>query len=744
MFAMSCTAPGRSQPEPCRESATGGKTAGIQGPRVDLSSSRRCLAGIGLFAAGFAPNPPIACLVALAALVEFICLAKAEDSILAVRPHASATTAFFLLAIWIHLGYLIWACTVIVDRASAFFGRRVRDAAQTLLALSVLGAAGLYLSSWGLFSRTGRFTNLETVEFAIHNSGESWLVSYLLTSERPQLIAFCLVLAVVGVLLPRYLRRVAKSQWSIYAHVRPWCAVASRLGAWLLVMQLVLGANASYRTDASTIRRGLWRDAVANRLNPALTLVAGAISAHARVPVEPILDAGTLAPLSSDVTQGFEASPPPAYSVVFVAIESLRSDVVLLSHQGREITPNLNRFARRGLHFRRAYTQSTHSDYADMCIVSSLYPLRSTSHHYYRASDPWSKTLIYDVLKPLGFATANISSSNETWGGMDQFLASPNLDLYYDAERSRAPTRLDERDIGFANEVRSGAMRRGSLDDAHTVDRAISWIREQTAAGRRFFLNMSFQNSHFSYALPPDRPRPFQPGEIDFDASFARFPRDKTPIVRNAYYNAIHDCDQQLGRFIQALEACDQLDKTILVVMGENGEAFYENGIVCHAGLPREPALRVGLVIHAPALANPATIDYPTELVDVVPTVFGLLGWKSHPNFQGLDVLADDRPDLRDRLLFFHVENPLVSSDALLYQDRWKFIHVRATDSYELFDLAEDPREQENLIDRKPRLAAQLRATLATWRAQQLAYYHFPQYYLKYYPPRPPRLVTGR
>ena len=131
----------------------------------------------------------------------------------------------------------------------------------------------------------------------------------------------------------------------------------------------------SYRTDASTIRRGLWKDAVANRLNPALTLVAGAISANARVPVEPILDAGTLAPLSSDVTQCFEASTSPAYSVVFVAIESLRSDVVLLRHQGREITPNLNRFARLGLHFRRAYTQSTHSDYADMCIVSSLYPL---------------------------------------------------------------------------------------------------------------------------------------------------------------------------------------------------------------------------------------------------------------------------------------------------------------------------------------------------------------------------------
>lgn len=77
------------------------------------------------------------------------------------------------------------------------------------------------------------------------------------------------------------------------------------------------------------------------------------------------------------------------------------------------MTPHLNRLAKQGVQFTRAYTQSTHSDYADVCIVSSLYPLRKTRHHYYSASDPWPKTLIYDLLKPLGYVTAIFSSQNE-------------------------------------------------------------------------------------------------------------------------------------------------------------------------------------------------------------------------------------------------------------------------------------------------------------------------------------------
>jgi arylsulfatase A-like enzyme len=701
------------------------------------------LRAILCLAAGFAPSPAVACLAGGAAVLELAVLAVLPDSICKAATNSSATVAIYLFAIWVHLGYLVWSVVVGVDRGMGAFGPRCERAGRMALAAGVVVGTSLYLASWCLFLRTGRFASFETVRFAMYNTGESWLASYLLTSEWRMVAVFLVGLGILLFAVPHGLRWVVTSRWPIYAGIGTPRIVACRVVAWFLVLCLVSVAHKPFGREASVMRRGVWRHAVAHGLNPALTWVAGLATASLREPVQPVLDARDLVPLSSPAPNASASAFVPAHSVLFVSIESLRHDVVFRRHQGQEITPHLNLLARRGLHFTRAYSQSTHSDYADLCIVSSLYPLRSTRHHFYRPNDPWPKTLIYDVLKPLGYATANISSLNEKWSGMDFFLASPNLDLYYDAERSQAATRLDERDSGFAHEVRVGAMRRGSLDDAHTVERAIAWVREQAALRKQYFLNVSFQNSHFPYTLPPGREGPFQPAEMDFDASFAQFPRDKVPVVRNAYYNAIHDCDQQLRRLTQALEECGELSKTILVVMGENGEAFYENGIVCHAGLPREPALRVALVIHAPDVVPPATVDYPTELIDVVPTVVSLLGLPAHPNFQGTDVLGDQRPSPSDRLLFFHAENPLAAADALLYQGRWKLIHDRAIESYELYDVEVDPRERYNLVERESALASRLRATLSHWRARQLAYYHFPQYYMVFHPPKAPRCVES-
>jgi hypothetical protein len=55
-----------------------------------------------------------------------------------------------------------------------------------------------------------------------------------------------------------------------------------------------------------------------------------------------------------------------------------------------------------------------------------------------------------------------------------------------------------------------------------------------------------------------------------------------------------------------------------------------------------------------------------------------------------------------------------------------------------LFDLGQDPKESVNLVNERPRLAEKLGETLKTWRERQLAYYHFPIYYQRYYPPKPP------
>ena len=56
----------------------------------------------------------------------------------------------------------------------------------------------------------------------------------------------------------------------------------------------------------------------------------------------------------------------------------------------------------------------------------------------------------------------------------------------------------------------------------------------------------------------------------------------------------------------------------------------------------------------------------------------------------------------------------------------------------ELFDLANDPQERFNRLAIEKKLATQLGQTLSDWRARQLAFYHFPQYHQKFYPPAAP------
>jgi arylsulfatase A-like enzyme len=182
----------------------------------------------------------------------------------------------------------------------------------------------------------------------------------------------------------------------------------------------------------------------------------------------------------------------------------------------------------------------------------------------------------------------------------------------------------------------------------------------------------------------------------------------------------------------------------ILVVTGENGEAFHENGEIGHACNPVEPVIHVAAVIYAPDLVSPRVEDYPFEHVDLAPTLCGLLGVEAAKNFQGIDILAEDRPPADDRLLFVHVLSPIARADAVLRGGRWKYVVSRDRPQGVLFDIVADPEERADLSGDKPELAAELAQVLVRWRQQQLAYYHYPQYYGRYSPPQPPGRLPGR
>ncbi|MFC1759246.1 sulfatase, partial [Planctomycetota bacterium] len=300
-------------------------------------------------------------------------------------------------------------------------------------------------------------------------------------------------------------------------------------------------------------------------------------------------------------------------------------------------------------------------------------------------------------------------------------------------------TSTSDRDPGFARERSMGTLTVGKLPDHHTTAKAIEWVTQQAKEDKPFFLSMNLQSSHFPYLVPKGAEKPFQPCELDSSIGFVNYAESDVPRVKNAYFNAIHECDNQVGRLVDALRRNGQLEKTILIVTGENGEAFHEcGGSVTHAREPVEPAIHVACVFHAPGLLEPRVDDYPLEHVDLVPTICGLLGMTERPNFQGIDVLAAERIPSERRLIFNHVNSCLAQCDAVVLGGRWKLTTNRLENFATLFDVQRDPNQEVNLFHKRNDLAQALQERLETWRSQQLSYYHFPQYYLNFYAPKPP------
>ena len=189
-------------------------------------------------------------------------------------------------------------------------------------------------------------------------------------------------------------------------------------------------------------------------------------------------------------------------------------------------------------------------------------------------------------------------------------------------------------------------------------------------------------------------------------------------------------------RLASRLEADGLLESTVVIWSSDHGD-----------GLPRAKRELFDSGIHVPMIVRwPASLRPPkaapggederlVSFVDLAPTICGLLGVDASANFQGIDVLARDRPTANDRLLFVHVLSPIARADAVLRGGRWKYVVTRERPQGALFDVIADPGESHDLRADKPELAAELARVLGEWQRRQLAYYHYPQYYGHYAPP---------
>ena len=249
-------------------------------------------------------------------------------------------------------------------------------------------------------------------------------------------------------------------------------------------------------------------------------------------------------------------------------------------------------------------------------LFSGQTPLYWLTSYKYRLSP-----VFFEILKRLGYRTNVLSSSNLSYRAIDEYVFGRNIDSRVVLKRppQRELEGLDEADAAALRQAAKGDGK--ELWDLAVAERYLTALDER-GDGKHFDF-LFFYATHYRYHYPEAFER-FKPvTNADF-ALFNLYLKVMAPRLLNRYRNAAHYLDFLFSSILEKLERRGDLDRTIVVITGDHGEEFFEEGRFGHSMALNDYQTRVPLLLFLP---NQAPITYSvTSHADVVPTILSALG----------------------------------------------------------------------------------------------------------------------
>ena len=191
--------------------------------------------------------------------------------------------------------------------------------------------------------------------------------------------------------------------------------------------------------------------------------------------------------------------------------------------------------------------------------------------------------------------------------------------------------------------------------------------------------------------------------------------------VSAAYWSVISYIDSEVGRIIDVLKETGQYDNTIIVFTSDHGDMMGGHGLVTKGiGTPYEEVYNIPLIIRTPETnTGREDKDTLTSLVDLGPTLLDLCGAQPLEGAHGrslrpvLEGVADAN-EWRDAYAEFYGQR-FVYTQRIVWDGDWKYVFSPGGID-ELYNLAEDPHERNNLADDPAHRVQLIEMTKKMWR----------------------------
>jgi len=262
----------------------------------------------------------------------------------------------------------------------------------------------------------------------------------------------------------------------------------------------------------------------------------------------------------------------------------------------------------------------------------------------------------------------------------------------------------------------------GYVADVFT-DHALEFIRGNR--NRPFFLYLPYNTPHDPYQVPESylqtyRDFPLQP---EMDSSNGGSHRLSDYEAARYVYAMMTNMDDNLSRLVGLLKELELADHTIIVFLSDNGPARnrYNGHLRGKKGQVFEGGIRVPAFIHYAGLRGGKEVSFPFAHIDILPTLAELCHLPIQEDIDGtsmLPALEGKIPEMNDRPLIIRETGYMEPCrDMMIRKGDYKLIALGGQENpgFQLFNLRDDPFEQNDLSESEPGKAGDLKSELEDW-----------------------------